>query len=133
MTTSLDRMIDASVRCSKCGTPGVLNCLCYVECSCGWYAERGKPCRNPETTRCSTKLRYAPATITLRKGDRVVLTFEASGATLYIPCDAEWSPEGYCGTVAATPRGGRDTVSVRWDGRTSAERVRIGWLEKLPS
>lgn len=44
------------LKCTKCGQPG--NCGCWVRCSCGWSAEAGKPCTNPETTRCSTKVRF---------------------------------------------------------------------------
>lgn len=117
----------------KCGTKGMWNCDCHVLCSCGWIADKGKPCANPETVRCSTKLKYAPATFSPRRGDRVVLTFEMSRAVGFIPCDGEWSPLGYCGTIAATPRKGSDDVSVRWDGRTGRERIRISWLEKVGS
>lgn len=133
MASPLNGMVDASVRCSKCGTPGMFQCGCYVQCSCGWIAERGKPCRNPETMDCSTKLKYAPATFAPRKGDRVVMKYRTACEVGYLPCDAVLSSEGYCGTVAATPRAERGTVSVRWDGRASCERVRIGWLEKAPA
>jgi len=55
----VDSLIDSSVRCGRCGMPGVGTCYCWTRCSCGWWAEKGRPCRNPGTTRCSTKLRYA--------------------------------------------------------------------------
>lgn len=44
------------LKCTKCGQPG--NFGCWVRCSCGWSAEAGRPCGNPETTRCSTKVRF---------------------------------------------------------------------------
>lgn len=58
MRTLLERMIDATMRCLKCGTPGIGTCSCWERCSCGWTAEAGKPCGNQVTRRCSTKLRY---------------------------------------------------------------------------
>lgn len=42
--------------CAKCGSK--TGCSCWERCSCGWYAEKGKACTNPNTTRCSTKLKY---------------------------------------------------------------------------
>lgn len=54
----VNRMIDAVVKCVKCGTPGLGNCKCWEHCSCGWWSEMGKPCHNPATTRCSTKVKY---------------------------------------------------------------------------
>jgi hypothetical protein len=107
----------------------MFNCACYVQCSCGWIADRGKPCNNPETTRCSTKLKYAPATFVPCKGDRVRLLDGLD----WSPVDAIFTAGAYHGEVAATPRGGRDSVSVRWDGRTSCDRIRISWLEKVPA
>ena len=59
--TPIARMVDGAVRCVKCGAPGVGTCACWERCSCGWSAEAGKPCRNPTTTRCSTKLKYKTA------------------------------------------------------------------------
>ena len=45
--------------CTKCGHVGaVASCDCWEKCSCGWWAERGEPCRNPDTARCSTKVKY---------------------------------------------------------------------------
>ena len=58
MSAPIKRMIDSAVSCGKCGTSGVGNCDCYEHCSCGYWAEKGKPCRNPTTTRCSTKVKY---------------------------------------------------------------------------
>lgn len=51
----LDKLPLTDLRCTKCGES---KCDCWVRCSCGWYAEKHKPCRNPNTTRCSTKLMY---------------------------------------------------------------------------
>lgn len=48
MSGPLDRLIDAAVKCVKCGTRGVGNCSCYVRCACGWFVERGARCRNPK-------------------------------------------------------------------------------------
>lgn len=128
MTSPLDGMIDASVRCGKCGTKGMWNCDCYKPCSCGWIAERGKPCGNPETTRCSSKVWNAPPHIEVQKGERVRLNPEIP----WMPVGATYS-RGYFGTIAATPRKGSVDVSVRWDGRTSCDRIRISWLDKVPS
>lgn len=55
---ALDRLIESSVKCSICGTPGVGTCDCWERCSCGWYALKGNLCRNPATTKCSTKVKY---------------------------------------------------------------------------
>lgn len=58
MTSPIDRLIGRSdLRCVKCGASKG-ECDCWESCSCGWTAEKGKPCRNPETKRCSTKLKY---------------------------------------------------------------------------
>lgn len=48
------------MRCVKCGTEGVgFNfCGCWEKCSCGWTADAGQQCRNPDTIRCSTKVKY---------------------------------------------------------------------------
>lgn len=55
---SLGEMIKRSVECVKCVAKGIGNCDCWERCSCGWFAEKGKPCRNPNTARCTTKLKY---------------------------------------------------------------------------
>jgi len=54
-------MVANAVRYVKCGTQDIGNCGCYERCSCGWWADAGKPCHNPDTTKCSTKLKYADA------------------------------------------------------------------------
>jgi hypothetical protein len=46
--SGLERLIDANVRCGKCGAVGVGTCSCWVECSCGWLYERGKSCWSPK-------------------------------------------------------------------------------------
>ncbi len=44
--SALNRMIDAAVRCVKCGQP--MGCGCWTKCpSCSWSFETGKACRNP--------------------------------------------------------------------------------------
>lgn len=48
----------ANLRCTKCAAPASQGCGCWEECSCGWSAEKGHPCHNPKTTRCSTKARF---------------------------------------------------------------------------
>lgn len=58
MSTPIEKMIDAALVCSKCGAKGMFNCDCYERCTCGWIANKGEPCSNPETTRCSTKVKY---------------------------------------------------------------------------
>jgi hypothetical protein len=130
MTTPINSMIDAVMRCGKCGAS---KCDCYKECSCGWYAERGKPCNNPETEYCSSKVYHSPADKELRKGERIRLTYTMCAHTGFAPTDGRPDVGGYYGTIAATPRGGRASVSVKWDGRTSCERIRISWLEKVPA
>lgn len=55
----VDLLFDsAKFHCSKCGAEGIGTCDCWEHCSCGWWAEKGKPCGNPKTTRCSTKLKH---------------------------------------------------------------------------
>jgi hypothetical protein len=54
----IDRMIDTSgLRCTVCNLPAG-TCDCWAECSCGWSHLKGRPCNNPMTTRCSSKLRF---------------------------------------------------------------------------
>jgi hypothetical protein len=58
MSTPIERLIDnAGLHCTICNAP-YGTCDCWVRCSCGWSARRGEPCRNPETARCSTKVKY---------------------------------------------------------------------------
>jgi hypothetical protein len=54
----LGEMIGRTARCLKCGAQGIGTCACWEACSCGWTAEAGKPCGNPSTTKCSTKVKY---------------------------------------------------------------------------
>jgi len=42
----VNRMIDAVVKCTKCGA-GYGQCECWTQCRCGWSYERGGQCRNP--------------------------------------------------------------------------------------
>lgn len=128
MSTPIERMIDAAMRCGKCGAS---RCDCYKVCSCGWYAEKGKPCGNPETEHCSSKVWHSPADKELRKSERVRLTYDMVYYTKFAPVNARPGVGGYYGTVAATPRKGSADVSIRWDGRTSCDRIRISWLEKV--
>lgn len=62
MPSPLEIMIDASdLRCTICGTPrsgDLRQCDCWTKCSCGWWARKGTPCRNPVTTRCFTKVQF---------------------------------------------------------------------------
>lgn len=46
----------SNMRCTKCGKSDA--CGCWEQCSCGWTAEAGRPCCNPDTTMCSTKVKY---------------------------------------------------------------------------
>lgn len=48
----------AKMRCAVCDTLSTDGCLCWEKCSCGWSAMRGFQCNNPDTTRCSTKIKY---------------------------------------------------------------------------
>jgi hypothetical protein len=58
MPTPLESMIDsANLVCTKCGAKAGL-CDCWENCSCGYAAEKGKPCSNPRTAKCSTKVKY---------------------------------------------------------------------------
>jgi len=52
----IERMIDSVMKCSLCEAP-MGTCDCWTHCSCGWWAKTGYACRNPETTRCSTKMK----------------------------------------------------------------------------
>jgi hypothetical protein len=128
MTTPINAMIDAVMRCCKCGAS---KCDCYKMCSCGWYAEKGKPCGNPESDYCSSKLWHSPPHIEVHKGERIRLTYTMCCHTAFAPTDGRCDVGGYYGTIAATPRKGSEDVSVRWDGRTSCDRIRISWLEKV--
>ena len=56
MSTSID-----AESCTKCDARGVGTCDCWVQCSCGWTAEKNRPCRNQGTTDCSTKAQYKQA------------------------------------------------------------------------
>lgn len=58
MSGGLNRLVESSVSCAKCGTKGIGACDCWERCSCGWMAEKGKPCDNPEASRCSTKVKH---------------------------------------------------------------------------
>ncbi len=58
MMGPLDKAILNTVRCVKCGA-AYGKCDCWEKCSCGYFAEKGQPCNNPKTTKCSTKLKYA--------------------------------------------------------------------------
>lgn len=65
MPSPIERLVDASgMRCTKCEAPAG-TCVCWERCSCGWTAERGKPCRNPTTVRCSTKVKYGDQVLQL--------------------------------------------------------------------
>ena len=56
--TPIERLIDAApMRCTLCQQPAG-TCQCWEACSCGYSTRRSTPCRNPETTNCSTKLKY---------------------------------------------------------------------------
>ncbi len=69
MPSPIDAMIGrADMRCTKCGAKAG-TCDCWEWCSCGWTAERGKPCRNPKTTQCSTKIKHADQIVTLECPD----------------------------------------------------------------
>lgn len=54
----VNRMVDSTVSCVKCGARGIGTCDCWERCSCGWLAEKGQPCGNGETRACSTKTKY---------------------------------------------------------------------------
>jgi hypothetical protein len=44
----LSQLIDQSVHCVRCGTPGVGNCTCWgSRCPCGWYRRHGELCQGP--------------------------------------------------------------------------------------
>lgn len=57
MSTPIERLIDAGMKCLLCGA-AMGRCDCWEKCSCGYSARKGEPCRNPETRRCSTKVKY---------------------------------------------------------------------------
>lgn len=47
----------AKLKCTICEADEG-ECDCWEKCSCGWMAEKGMPCENPDTKNCSTKLKY---------------------------------------------------------------------------
>jgi hypothetical protein len=49
-------LMNGGFTCLKCGSD--LPCDCWEKCSCGWTTEVGQPCRNADTSRCSTKVKY---------------------------------------------------------------------------
>ena len=64
MPSPLEALIDAACTCQTCGLPPPLRvgdnvgrCRCWECCSCGWFIKPGGYCRNPETRRCTGKLR----------------------------------------------------------------------------
>ena len=58
-TSPIEHMICSQVefKCCKCHKI-MKDCQCHENCSCGWIAEKGKPCRNPNTKSCTTKVKY---------------------------------------------------------------------------
>lgn len=56
--SAVDKLIDSSVHCIKCGKKGIGTCDCWEQCSCRTWNEPGTFCRNPKTTRCSGKIKY---------------------------------------------------------------------------
>ncbi len=44
---SISDMIDAAVRCARCGTQGFRKCDCWVDCTCGLHILRGKARTHP--------------------------------------------------------------------------------------
>ena len=65
---SLRRMINSTVRCTRCGAKGYGTCDCWRQCSCGWMAAKDEPCGNPKTTRCSSKLQFGEKRGRKRRG-----------------------------------------------------------------
>lgn len=45
MTSPINALIDAAVRCSKCGKQGFMSCDCWKRCACGITYEVGGWCR----------------------------------------------------------------------------------------
>lgn len=56
--SSIDLTLDqVKWTCTVCGSTS--GCDCWEQCSCGWSALRSeKWCRNPNTIRCSIKLKH---------------------------------------------------------------------------
>ena len=61
-TRELNMLPDSIFKCGLCGA-AMGKCNCWEKCSCGWTARRGQPCNNPNTTKCSTKVKYKRATV----------------------------------------------------------------------
>jgi hypothetical protein len=57
MPAPIDKLIMSAMKCGKCKGK-FPECGCYETCSCGWFAEAGKPCGNPKTADCSTKKKH---------------------------------------------------------------------------
>lgn len=56
--TPIDALLDTvEWRCSICRAKAG-TCDCWEKCSCGYLAQKGQPCSNPETARCSSKIQY---------------------------------------------------------------------------
>jgi hypothetical protein len=53
--------IEVNMKCTICGTEESVGCDCWEKCSCGWSNRKGRPCNNPNTTKCSSKLKYKPS------------------------------------------------------------------------
>jgi len=54
MPSPLEKMIDSTVKCVKCGK-GMKECKCWKKCNCGWFYAVGKKCRNPIHKQKATK------------------------------------------------------------------------------
>lgn len=70
----LDLLNGASMRCARCKAElpsggDIEACGCWEKCSCGWTAEAGKQCTNPNTIRCTTKLKYGKWNPSTRRYD----------------------------------------------------------------
>lgn len=46
MKTPIERLIDNSVKCLKCGAK-FGTCDCWSKCDCGWFYEKNGKCNNP--------------------------------------------------------------------------------------
>lgn len=44
-------------KCGKCGAK-MGSCDCWERCSCGWQAEKGRMCGNPETKSCTSRVKH---------------------------------------------------------------------------
>ena len=109
MRSPIEILIDScGMKCCKCGADAG-KCDCWTECSCGWSAEKGQPCNNPATTRCSTKLKFG-----------LVIECPKCGKKKTVAADKS-DPKGTARIVAKCPKCSGDFEEVRYFDKRGKE------------